>query len=99
MRGLAEASDTVPRIRPPRKARKHYGTRAWDKYDPLRHDLSRRCAPAPGSSFPRGLYANTRLKSVPDPFKDEKIIEVMDWFIRTVRASLHTFFSHLKPLH
>ena len=46
MRGLAEASPTLARIRPRfRKARKHYGVLAVDEFDENIHDPQKRCVP------------------------------------------------------
>jgi hypothetical protein len=43
MRGLAEASETVPETKPSRKVRQHYGTKVWDKFEAPKHEFSRRC--------------------------------------------------------
>ena len=52
-----------------------------------------------GPALTKGLYfpANLELASIPDAFKDERIIEVMDWFIRKVRVNAYTLFFSVKP--
>jgi hypothetical protein len=83
IRGLAKVDRTIPILRlDSRIARRYYGIQSWIKFDPSKHDLSRKYQ---NPDTCRMAILAKQFDRRSDPFTDDARVEAMHWFINKVR--------------